>query len=46
MDDLVSKREGIADRLLLQKKNKVFSDWYTAIRDKADIQDFRDQYYK
>jgi hypothetical protein len=29
-----------------EKRNRLFSDWLTALRDKADIEDLRDQFYR
>jgi peptidyl-prolyl cis-trans isomerase D len=40
------ERSSLADGLLQEKRNRLFSDWLTALRDKADIEDLRDQFYR
>ena len=45
MEDYTRQHDAIASRLLSQKQNKVFSDWYVSVRDKADIKDYRDRFF-
>jgi len=39
-------RSSLADELLQEKRNRLFSEWLTALRDKADIEDLRDRFYR
>jgi peptidyl-prolyl cis-trans isomerase D len=41
-----SQREGLMSRLLQEKRNRFFSDWLTKLKDKADIEDNRDQFFR
>ena len=36
-----SQKELIRNRLMVQKKNKVFTDWYDYLKEKSDIEDNR-----
>jgi parvulin-like peptidyl-prolyl isomerase len=39
-------RSSLADELLQEKRNRLFSDWLTELRDKAEIEDLRDRFYR
>jgi peptidyl-prolyl cis-trans isomerase D len=39
-------RSSLADEILQEKRNRLFTDWLTALRDKADIEDLRDRFYR
>lgn len=41
-----STKNTLKEQLLQEKRNRLFSDWLTALRDKADIEDLRDKYYR
>jgi peptidyl-prolyl cis-trans isomerase D len=41
-----STKNTLKEQLLQEKRNRMFSDWLTALRDKADIEDLRDMYYR
>ena len=40
------ERNSLQDQILQEKRNRLFSDWLTALRDKADIEDLRDKFYR
>ena len=42
---LASQRQSIKDQILQEKRTRVVSEWRTAIRDKADIEDHRDKFF-
>ncbi len=42
----VSEKSTLRDQILQEKRNRLFSDWITALREKADIEDNRDRYYR
>jgi len=44
--DYRKKKQEIANQLRSQKRNQVFATWYALAREKADIEDFRPQYYQ
>ncbi len=39
-------RNTLRDQLLQEKQNRLFSEWLTALRDKAEIQDYRDRFFR
>jgi peptidyl-prolyl cis-trans isomerase D len=41
-----AQREGLKTRLLQEKRNRFFSEWLTKLKDKADIEDHRDQFFR
>jgi parvulin-like peptidyl-prolyl isomerase len=41
-----AERESLRQQLLQEKRNRVLNEWQTELRDKADIVDHRDTYYK
>ena len=41
-----STKNTLKEQLLQEKRNRLFSDWLTALRDKADVEDHRDKYYR
>jgi hypothetical protein len=41
-----STKNTLKEQLLQEKRNRMFSDWLTALRDKADIEDLRDKFYR
>jgi parvulin-like peptidyl-prolyl isomerase len=41
-----SERNSMQDQIVQEKRNRLFSDWLTALRDKADIEDLRDKSYR
>jgi peptidyl-prolyl cis-trans isomerase D len=41
-----STKNTLKEQLLQEKRNRLFSDWLTALRDKADIEDLRNKFYK
>lgn len=43
--DYKQKREGIRAQLLNTKRQKFFTEWYENLKDKADIEDNRDQFF-
>ena len=40
------ERSSLQDQILQEKRNRLFSDWLTALRDKAEIEDLRDRFYR
>jgi peptidyl-prolyl cis-trans isomerase D len=40
------ERNSLRDQLLQEKRNRVLADWQTALRQKADIVDHRDKFYR
>ena len=40
------ERESLRTQLLQEKRQQVLSDWQTALREKADIVDHRDKYFR
>jgi peptidyl-prolyl cis-trans isomerase D len=40
------EKNTLRDQILQEKRNRVFSDWITALRDKATIEDQRDKFYR
>lgn len=43
--DYLAKRSEIRNRLLNQKKQKFFNEWYEKLKEDADIEDNRDQFF-
>jgi peptidyl-prolyl cis-trans isomerase D len=41
-----TQRDMLRTRLLQEKRNRFFSDWLTALKEKADIEDNRDQFFR
>ncbi len=41
-----STKNTLRDQILQEKRNRMVSDWLTALRDKADIEDLRDKFYR
>jgi hypothetical protein len=41
-----AQRESMMSRLLQEKRNRFLSDWLTELKDKADIQDNRDKFFR
>jgi peptidylprolyl isomerase/peptidyl-prolyl cis-trans isomerase D len=41
-----SQRESLKTRLLQEKRNRFLSDWLTALKEKADIVDHRDMFFR
>jgi hypothetical protein len=41
-----SERESLSAQLLQEKHNRALSDWHTALREKADIVDHRDKFFR
>lgn len=41
-----STKNTLKEQILQEKRNRMFSDWLTALRDKADIEDLRDKFYR
>jgi parvulin-like peptidyl-prolyl isomerase len=41
-----STKNTLKEQILQEKRNRMFSDWLTALREKADIKDFRDMFYR
>lgn len=39
-------RNTLRDQLLQEKQNRLFSEWLTALRDKAEIEDYRDRFFR
>lgn len=42
----VSSKNSLRDQILQEKRNRLFSEWLTALRDKAEIEDHRGKYYR
>jgi hypothetical protein len=42
----VTQRETLRSRILQEKRNRVLSDWLTKLKEKADIDDRRDQFFR
>ncbi|MBK7258691.1 MAG: peptidylprolyl isomerase [Ignavibacteriae bacterium] len=40
------QRDMIKSRLLQEKRNRFLSDWLTSLKEKADIEDHRDQFFR
>ena len=40
------EKNTLRDQILNEKRNRLFSDWLTAVREKADIEDLRGDYYR
>jgi peptidyl-prolyl cis-trans isomerase D len=40
------EKNTIRDQILQEKRNRMFSDWITALRDKATIEDQRDKFFR
>jgi len=40
------EKNTLRDQILQEKRNRVFSDWITALRDKATIDDQRDKFFR
>lgn len=40
------QRASLQEQVLQEKRNRLFSDWLAALRDRADIEDFRDRFYR
>jgi parvulin-like peptidyl-prolyl isomerase len=41
-----AERVSLRDQILQEKKNRVISDWIASLREKADIEDHRDKFYR
>jgi peptidyl-prolyl cis-trans isomerase D len=41
-----SEKNTLHDQILQDKRSRMFSDWLTALRDRADIEDLRDKFYR
>jgi len=41
-----TQRESLKTRLLQEKRNRFLSDWLTALKEKADIEDNRDMFFR
>lgn len=41
-----AEKNTLRDQILGEKRNRLFSDWLTALREKASIEDLRSQYYR
>jgi hypothetical protein len=41
-----TQREALKTRLLQEKRNRFLSDWLTALKEKADIVDHRDMFFR
>lgn len=41
-----AQRETIRQQLLLEKRNRFSQDWVTALRERADIEDYRDNFFR
>ena len=41
-----TQREALKTRLLQEKRNRFLSDWLTALKEKADIEDHRDMFFR
>ncbi|MCC6398449.1 MAG: hypothetical protein IT282_15650, partial [Bacteroidetes bacterium] len=41
-----SQRETLKSRLLQEKRNRFLSDWLAMLKEKADIEDMRDQFFR
>lgn len=39
-------RNTLRDQLLQEKQNRLFSEWLTALREKAEIEDYRDRFFR
>jgi parvulin-like peptidyl-prolyl isomerase len=44
-EDLTAEKEAVRSRLMAQKKNAIFNDWLTALRDEVKIVDNRNNLY-
>lgn len=45
-EDYAKQRPAIRNRLLQQKKRSVFNQWYSRLKEKADIQDHRYRFFR
>lgn len=45
MNDYASKKDGLRTQLLERAQQNAFSEWYTAVKEKAKIKDYRDLYF-
>jgi peptidyl-prolyl cis-trans isomerase D len=41
-----TQREGLRSRMLQEKRNRFLSGWLTTLKDKADIEDHRDRFFR
>ena len=41
-----NERKTLRDQLLQEKQNRLFSEWLTALREKAEIEDYRDRFFR
>lgn len=41
-----NERTTMRDQIMQEKQNRVFSEWLTALREKADIEDYRDRFFR
>jgi peptidylprolyl isomerase/peptidyl-prolyl cis-trans isomerase D len=41
-----NQRSSLQDQILTEKRNRLFTDWLTALRENAEIEDYRDRYYR
>ena len=40
------ERATLREQILQEKRNRLFSDWLTALRENAEIEDNRDKFYR
>jgi parvulin-like peptidyl-prolyl isomerase len=40
------EKNTLRDQILQEKRNRMFSDWMTALKDKATIDDQRDKFFR
>lgn len=41
-----NERKTMRDQLLQEKQSRLFSEWLTALREKAEIEDYRDRFFR
>ena len=41
-----TQKKNIKQQLLNQKRQRIFTEWYDYLKDQADIEDNRDQFYR
>jgi peptidyl-prolyl cis-trans isomerase D len=41
-----AQRDGLKTRMLQEKRNRFISDWLASLKDKADIEDHRDRFFR
>jgi parvulin-like peptidyl-prolyl isomerase len=45
-ENYLAQKKSIKQQLLNRKKQRIFTEWYENLKDRADIEDFRDQFYR